>query len=104
LAIRGPPRTLDPKMPIEEIIGAMAELVREGKVRYLGPSEAGQKTLGRASKVHRITTLQSDGFIRRSRLSEIRGIPGRHSTTQLHCDTRTPYRSAGHKTARHRAF
>jgi aryl-alcohol dehydrogenase-like predicted oxidoreductase len=48
LAIRGPPRALDPKLPIEEIIGAMAELVREGKVRYLGPSEAGQKTLGRA--------------------------------------------------------
>ena len=51
---------VDPKTPIEETIGAMAELVREGKVRYLGLSEAGPDTLRRAAKVHRITALQSE--------------------------------------------
>jgi aryl-alcohol dehydrogenase-like predicted oxidoreductase len=51
---------VDPKTPIEETVGAMAELVREGKVRYLGLSEAGGDTLRRASKVHRITALQSE--------------------------------------------
>ena len=51
---------VDPKTPIEETVGAMAELVREGKVRYLGLSEAGPDTLRRASKVHRITALQSE--------------------------------------------
>ena len=50
---------VDPNVPIEETVGAMAELVREGKVRYLGLSEAGVDTLRRASKVHRITALQS---------------------------------------------
>src|SRR4029078_13219999 len=51
---------VDPKTPIEETVGAMAELVREGKVRYLGLSEAGPDTLRRASTVHRITALQSE--------------------------------------------
>ena len=51
---------VDPKVPIEETVGAMAELVREGKVRYLGLSEAGVETLRRAFKVHRITALQSE--------------------------------------------
>jgi len=51
---------VDPKTPIEETVGAMAELVREGKVKYLGLSEAGPETLRRASKVHRITALQSE--------------------------------------------
>ena len=51
---------VDPNVPIEETVGAMAELVREGKVRYLGLSEAGVDTLRRASKVHRITALQSE--------------------------------------------
>src|SRR6476469_8159320 len=51
---------VDPKTPIEQTVGAMAELVREGKVRYLGLSEAGADTLRRASKVHRITALQSE--------------------------------------------
>jgi aryl-alcohol dehydrogenase-like predicted oxidoreductase len=51
---------VDPKTPIEETVGAMSELVREGKVRYLGLSEAGPDTLRRASKVHRITALQSE--------------------------------------------
>jgi aryl-alcohol dehydrogenase-like predicted oxidoreductase len=51
---------LDPSVPIEDTVGEMAELVREGKVRYLGLSEAGTDTLTRASKVHRITALQSE--------------------------------------------
>ena len=51
---------VDPNTPIEETVGAMAELVREGKVRYLGLSEAGSDTLRRAAKVHRITALQSE--------------------------------------------
>jgi aryl-alcohol dehydrogenase-like predicted oxidoreductase len=51
---------LDPDTPIEETVGAMAELVRAGKVRHLGLSEAGPETLRRASKVHAITALQSE--------------------------------------------
>jgi aryl-alcohol dehydrogenase-like predicted oxidoreductase len=51
---------VDPDTPIEETVGAMAELVKEGKVRHLGLSEASAKTLRRAMKVHRITALQSE--------------------------------------------
>jgi aryl-alcohol dehydrogenase-like predicted oxidoreductase len=51
---------VDPSTPIEETVGAMAELVREGKVRYLGLSEAGAETLRRAYKVHPIAALQSE--------------------------------------------
>jgi aryl-alcohol dehydrogenase-like predicted oxidoreductase len=51
---------LDPKTPIEETVGAMAELVRRGKVRHLGLSEAGPETLRRAAKVHPITALQTE--------------------------------------------
>ncbi len=51
---------VDPSTPIEETVGAMAELVREGKVRYLGLSEAGQETIRRAMKVHPITALQTE--------------------------------------------
>jgi aryl-alcohol dehydrogenase-like predicted oxidoreductase len=51
---------VDPKVPIEETVGAMAQLVREGKVRYLGLSEAGPKTIQRAHAVHPITALQSE--------------------------------------------
>jgi aryl-alcohol dehydrogenase-like predicted oxidoreductase len=51
---------VDPDTPIEETVGAMAELVREGKVRYLGLSEAGVETLRRASAVHPITALQTE--------------------------------------------
>ncbi|MFD4674150.1 aldo/keto reductase [Lentzea sp. NPDC058450] len=46
--------------PIEETVGAMSELVTEGKVRFLGLSEAGPETLRRASSVHPITALQSE--------------------------------------------
>ncbi len=51
---------VDPKTPIEETVGAMAELVKEGKVRYLGLSEAAPATLERASKEHQITALQTE--------------------------------------------
>jgi aryl-alcohol dehydrogenase-like predicted oxidoreductase len=51
---------VDPKVPIEETVGAMAELVSAGKVRMLGLSEAGPETLRRAAKVHPIAALQSE--------------------------------------------
>jgi len=51
---------VDPKTPIEETVGAMAELIREGKVRYLGLSEASPATLRRAVKVHPIAALQTE--------------------------------------------
>ena len=51
---------VDPAVPIEETVGAMAELVREGKVRYLGLSEAGAQTIRRAHAVHPIAVLQSE--------------------------------------------
>ncbi|MEO1374727.1 MAG: aldo/keto reductase [Cyanobacteria bacterium J06635_10] len=51
---------VDPNVPIEETIGAMAELVREGKVRYLGMSEASPATIRRAHVVHPITALQTE--------------------------------------------
>jgi len=51
---------VDPKVPIEETVGAMAELVQAGKVRYLGLSEASSATLIRAQRVHPIAALQSE--------------------------------------------
>jgi len=51
---------VDPKTPIEETVGAMARLVEEGKVRFLGLSEAGPPTLERACRVHPITALQTE--------------------------------------------
>jgi aryl-alcohol dehydrogenase-like predicted oxidoreductase len=51
---------VDPETPIEDTVGAMAELVREGKVRYLGLSEASAETIRRAHAVHPISALQSE--------------------------------------------
>jgi aryl-alcohol dehydrogenase-like predicted oxidoreductase len=51
---------VDPEIPIEETVGAMAELVRAGKVRFLGLSEVAPATLRRAHRVHPITALQSE--------------------------------------------
>jgi aryl-alcohol dehydrogenase-like predicted oxidoreductase len=51
---------VDPAVPIEDTVGAMAELVREGKVRFLGLSEAGARTIRRAHAVHPIAALQSE--------------------------------------------
>ena len=51
---------VDPAIPIEDVVGTMAELVGEGKVRYIGLSEAGEQTIRRAHAVHPITALQSE--------------------------------------------
>ncbi len=51
---------VDPTVPIEETVGALAELVKEGKIKYIGLSEAGPKTIRRANQVHQVTALQSE--------------------------------------------
>jgi aryl-alcohol dehydrogenase-like predicted oxidoreductase len=51
---------VDPEVPIEDVVGAMADLVRQGKVRFLGLSEAGEQTIRRAHAVHPISALQSE--------------------------------------------
>ena len=51
---------VDPATPIEETVGAMAELVRQGKIRHIGLSEASPQTLRRAVKIHPITALQTE--------------------------------------------
>ncbi|HEY4196378.1 MAG TPA: aldo/keto reductase [Mucilaginibacter sp.] len=51
---------IDPNVPVEEMVGAMAELVKEGKVRYLGLSEASANSIRRANAVHPIAALQSE--------------------------------------------
>ena len=51
---------VDPAVAIEEVVGTMAELVREGKVRFLGLSEAGEQNIRRAHAVHPISALQSE--------------------------------------------
>lgn len=51
---------VDPNTPVEETVGAMAQLVQEGKIRYIGLSEAAPETLRRAAKVHPIAALQTE--------------------------------------------
>ncbi|MCW8804321.1 MAG: aldo/keto reductase [Ignavibacteriaceae bacterium] len=51
---------VDPNVPIEETVGAMADLVKEGKVKFLGLSEAAPNTIRKADKVHKITALQTE--------------------------------------------
>lgn len=51
---------VDPQVPIEDVVGTMAELIREGKIRHIGLSEASVATLERAHKVHPITALQTE--------------------------------------------
>jgi aryl-alcohol dehydrogenase-like predicted oxidoreductase len=51
---------IDPNVPVEEMVGAMAELVKEGKVKYLGLSEASAASIRRANAVHPISALQSE--------------------------------------------
>jgi aryl-alcohol dehydrogenase-like predicted oxidoreductase len=51
---------IDPDVPVEEMVGAMADLVKQGKVRYLGLSEASPNSLRRACKIHPISALQSE--------------------------------------------
>jgi aryl-alcohol dehydrogenase-like predicted oxidoreductase len=54
------PARIDPDVPIEDTVGAIAELIQEGKIRYAGLSEAGSETLRRAAKVHPIAMLQTE--------------------------------------------
>ncbi|HEY0319672.1 MAG TPA: aldo/keto reductase [Pyrinomonadaceae bacterium] len=51
---------VDPSVPIEDVVGALADLVREGKVRFIGLSEAGESTIRRAHAVHPVSALQSE--------------------------------------------
>jgi aryl-alcohol dehydrogenase-like predicted oxidoreductase len=51
---------VDPNVPIEETVGAMAELVQQGKIRHIGLSEAAAETIRRAHKVHPITAVQTE--------------------------------------------
>jgi aryl-alcohol dehydrogenase-like predicted oxidoreductase len=51
---------VDPKVPIEEVVGVMSQLVKAGKVRFLGLSEAGEDTIRRAHRIHPISALQSE--------------------------------------------
>src|SRR5712691_2745602 len=65
---------VDPKIAIEETVGAMAELVREGKVRFLGLSEAGPESIRRAHATHPIAALQSE-YSLWTREPEVRVLP-----------------------------
>ena len=51
---------VDPKTPIEDTIGAMSELVKEGKVKYIGLSEASVETIKKANEIHKISALQTE--------------------------------------------
>jgi aryl-alcohol dehydrogenase-like predicted oxidoreductase len=65
---------VDPKVPIEETVGALAELVAEGKVRHIGLSEAGPDTIRRAHAIHPITALQTE-YSLWTRDPEARALP-----------------------------
>ncbi len=51
---------IDPNVPVEDMVGAMADLVKEGKVKYLGLSEASANSIRKAHAVHPIASLQSE--------------------------------------------
>jgi aryl-alcohol dehydrogenase-like predicted oxidoreductase len=65
---------VDPKVPIEEVVGALATLVSEGKIRYIGLSEAGPENIRRAHAAHPITALQTE-YSLWTRDPEARAIP-----------------------------
>jgi aryl-alcohol dehydrogenase-like predicted oxidoreductase len=70
---------VDPDVPIEETVGAMAELVEQGKVRHLGLSEASERSIERAAAVHPITALQSEWSLwTRDVESSVLGAARRH--------------------------
>jgi len=75
---------VDPNTPIEDTVGAMAELVREGKVRYIGLSEASIATIRRAHKVHPITAVRATpaGYRIRSLQSSWSWVPHRADKTR----------------------
>src|ERR1035438_4108982 len=59
-SLMAPTHRVDPETPIEDTVGALADLVREGKIRYIGLSEASPRTIERAHSVHPITAVQSE--------------------------------------------
>ncbi|SEW45613.1 Predicted oxidoreductase [Chitinophaga sp. YR573] len=65
---------VDPKTPIEDTVGALAELVAEGKIRYIGLSEAGPDTIRRAHAIHPVTALQTE-YSLWSRDPEVKLLP-----------------------------
>ncbi len=70
---------VDPQVPIEDTVGAMAELVQQGKVRFLGLSEASAASVRRAAAVHPITALQSEWSLwTRDLESEVLGVAREH--------------------------
>jgi aryl-alcohol dehydrogenase-like predicted oxidoreductase len=70
---------VDPRVPIEDTVGAMAELVQQGKVRYLGLSEASAVSIRRAAVVHPIAALQSEWSLwTRDLESEVLGVAREH--------------------------
>ena len=70
---------VDPRVPIEDTVGAMAELVQQGKVRYLGLSEASAASIRRAVTVHPIAALQSEWSLwTRDLESEVLGVAREH--------------------------
>jgi aryl-alcohol dehydrogenase-like predicted oxidoreductase len=73
------PARIDPNVPVEETVGAIADLIREGKVRYLGLSEAGAENIRRANKVHPVTALEieyslGERFIEKEILPTVREL------------------------------
>ncbi len=66
---------IDPKVPVEEMVGAMSELVTQGKVRYIGLSEASSNTIRKAHAIHPISALQSEySLVTREVESELLGL------------------------------
>jgi aryl-alcohol dehydrogenase-like predicted oxidoreductase len=57
------PGRIDPDVPVEDTVGAIADLIKEGKVRYLGLSETGARNIRRAHKVHPVTALQIEYWL-----------------------------------------
>ena len=68
---------IDPNVPVEDTVGAMAGLVREGRVRFIGLSEAGARDAAAAHRVHPIAALQSEYSLwtRSPRRSRAPGVP-----------------------------
>ena len=62
---------LDPKVPIEETVDGMAELVKEGKVKYIGLSEVGSETIQKAHKIHPITAVESEYSLIERQIEEL---------------------------------
>jgi hypothetical protein len=81
---------VDPATPIEETVGAMAELVRSGKVRYLGLSECSPETLRRANRVHPIAAVETEYSLwSLTALSVVVFSPDRSSTSRISRPTTT---------------